>query len=224
MDKQKRICHPLVHGCSIEKKMIWIIVAIIAAVVLFVMSKRKGKSDLSVLPERFVVFDLETTGLDPEIHEIIEIGAIRVNRDSDNHDSFQALIRPRKNIPKKVTEITGITQDLLEKEGEPLESAIPQFLEFLGELPIVSFNAEFDMAFLKKAVSQTQAGTEIKNRVSCALKMARRAWPGRKSYRLADIAKDSSSLSEEGTHWALGDCKRAMIVYAAAASKLGRAT
>lgn len=203
--------------------MIWIVIAVIAAVVLLFISKRKKKPDLSVLPERFVVFDLETTGLNPETHEIIEIGAIRVNRDSKNHDSFQALIRPQRKIPKKVTEITGITQNLVEKDGESLEIALPQFLDFVGELPMVSFNAEFDMAFLKKAVNQTQVGTPIKNRVSCALKMARRAWPGRKSYRLADLAKDGS-LSEDGTHRALGDCKRAMIVYAAAASKLGRTT
>ncbi|MBU1397268.1 MAG: hypothetical protein KKE84_14180 [Gammaproteobacteria bacterium] len=50
--------------------------------------------------------------------------------------------------------------------------------------------------------------------------MSRRAWPGRKSYRLADLAKDGK-LSSDGTHRALGDCQRALIVYTAAASRLG---
>jgi DNA polymerase-3 subunit epsilon len=203
--------------------MVWLVIAIIAAAVLFFLVKRQKRPNLSVLPKQFVVFDLETTGLEPKINEIIEIGAIRVNRDSDHHDTFQALIRPRKKIPKKITEVTGITQDLIEKEGESLEVALVQFLEFVGELPLVSFNAEFDMAFLMNAVNQTQAGSPIKNRVSCALKMARRAWPGRKSYCLPDLAKDGA-LSAEGTHRALGDCKRALIVYTAAASKLGSAT
>lgn len=203
--------------------MVWLVIAAIAAAVLFFLLKRQKRPNLSVLPEQFVVFDLETTGLKPEIHEIIEIGAIRVNRDSHHHDTFQALIRPRKRIPKKITEITGITQDMIEKEGEALEVALAQFLEFVGELPLVSFNAEFDMPFLMNAVNQTQAGPPIKNRVSCALEMARRAWPGLKSYRLADLAKHGG-LSAKETHRALGDCIRASTVYMAAACKLGSAT
>jgi DNA polymerase III epsilon subunit family exonuclease len=200
--------------------MTWFVIAIIAAAIIYIWIKRKtSRSDLSILPERFVVFDLETTGLKPDTHEIIEIGAIRVNRDSDNHDTFQALIRPSKKIPKKITEITGITQDMVEKDGYFLETALSQFIEFVGDLPLVSFNAEFDMAFLKAAVNKTKAGALANNRVSCALKMARRAWPGRKSYRLTDLAKDGG-LSAEGTHRALGDCKRTMIVYTAAAAEL----
>ena len=200
--------------------MTWLVIEIIAAAIIYMWIKRKpSRSDLSILPERFVVFDLETTGLNPDTHEIIEIGAIRVNRDSGNHDTFQALIRPSKKIPKKITEITGITQDMVEKDGDFLETALSQFIEFVGDLPLVSFNAEFDMAFLTAAIKKAKAGKQVNNRVSCALKMARRAWPGRKSYRLTDLAKDGG-LSAEGTHRALGDCKRAMIVYIAAATRL----
>ena len=82
----------------------------------------------------------------------------------------------------------------------------------------MSFNADFDMAFLRNA--SAKYGISINNSVSCALKMARRAWPGRKSYRLADLAKDGN-LSSDDTHRALGDCQRALIVYTAAASRLG---
>lgn len=202
--------------------MIWFGIALLVAVVLFFVLKKKKQPDLSVLPERFVVFDLETTGLKPELHEIIEIGAIRVNRDSEQHDTFQALVRPSKKVPKKITEITGITQDMIEKEGEPLASALPQFIEFIGQLPLVAFNSDFDMAFLSSAITKVLPDAKIDNPVSCALKMARRAWPGRKSYGLADLAKDGE-LSADGTHRALGDCKRALIVYTAAASKLRRA-
>lgn len=200
--------------------MTWFVIAIIAAAIIYILVKRrKGRPDLSILPERFVVFDLETTGLKPDTHEIIEIGAIRVNRDSDKHDTFQALVRPSKKIPKKITEITGITQEMVEEDGDSLETALPQFIDFVGDLPLVSFNAEFDMAFLTASAQRSQAGALLNNHVSCALKMARRAWPGRKSYRLTDLAHDGG-LSAEGTHRALGDCKRAMIVYTAAAAKL----
>ncbi|AQQ09863.1 DNA polymerase III PolC-type [Sedimentisphaera cyanobacteriorum] len=204
--------------------MAWFVIAIIVAAVIYVWVKRKiSRPDLTILPERFVVFDLETTGLKPDTHEIIEIGAIRVNRDSGKHDTFQALVRPTKKIPKKITGITGITQDMVEKDGDFLETALPQFIEFVSDLPLVSFNAEFDMAFLNAAISKTQVGALANNRVSCALKMARRAWPGRKSYRLSDLAKDGR-LSSDDTHRALGDCKRAMVVYTAAAAKLRSAT
>ncbi len=204
--------------------MAWFVIGIIAAAIVYTWIKRnKSRPDLSILPERFVVFDLETTGLKSDVHEIIEIGAIRVNRYSDNHDTFEALVRPSKKIPKRITEITGITQDMVEKDGDSLEIALAQFIEFVGDLPLVSFNAEFDMAFLTAAVQKNQAGALANNPVSCAMKMARRAWPGRKSYRLTDLAKDGG-LPADATHRALGDCKRTVIVYTAAAAKLRSAS
>jgi DNA polymerase-3 subunit epsilon len=196
----------------------WLFVgAIIVAVVLFFKTRQKTVN-LASLPQRFVVLDLETTGLDPAADEIIEIGAIRVNRDSDIHGTFTALVKPIRHIPKKITEITGISQDMVDSEGEPLGEAIREFATFIEDLPLVTFNAEFDMAFLQNAAKQHNL--VIGNPASCALKMARRAWPGRKSYRLSDLAKDGG-LSDAGTHRALGDCKRALIVYTAAVSKLG---
>ena len=176
--------------------------------------------DLTSLPARFVVVDLETTGLDSTQHEIIEIGAIRVNRDSNIHDTLQALIKPTQRIPKKISKMTGISQDMVDRDGEPIGKMMEEFAKFIGDLPLVVFNADFDMAFLRRAAKQHNL--VIGNPVSCALKMARRAWPGRKSYRLRDLAKDGGLLGE-GTHRALDDCKRALIVYSAAASTLGRA-
>ena len=126
-------------------------------------------------------------------------------------------MKPRKRIPDEIAEMTGITQELVDSQGEPLDSTLREFLAFIEDLPLVTFNAEFDMAFLRRAAKQNNMA--IRNRVSCALKMARRAWPGRESYRLCDLAKDGG-LSDDGTHRALGDCKRALLVYVAAASKL----
>jgi DNA polymerase III subunit epsilon len=80
----------------------WLVIFIVVAVVIYILRSRgKPKISLAHLPERFVVFDLETTGLDPEKHEIIEFGAIRVNRDSDNHETFQSFVKPSKKVPKK---------------------------------------------------------------------------------------------------------------------------
>jgi DNA polymerase III epsilon subunit family exonuclease len=201
---------------------IWILLALAACIgTLWYQTKNKaGEAGVPPVPERFVVFDLETTGLDASVHEIIEIGAIRVNRDSSTHDTLQALIRPRKKISPKITELTGITNEMVEKEGEPLEAVLAQFREFFGDLPLVAFNAEFDVGFLNNAIAQVTPENPLRNKVTCALKMARKAWPDRKRYRLADLAKDGN-LDLRNAHRALGDCQRTMIVYGAAARVLG---
>jgi DNA polymerase III epsilon subunit family exonuclease len=223
--------------------MVWLTIAVITvivAVVFFFLAKRKRfvvrgqihqplselAIDLSALPKWFVVFDLETTGLDPK-DEIIEIGAILVNRDSDTHDTFQALVRPRNKITEESIKYNGITQEMVEKDGGSLKIALAQFLKFVDGHPLVAHNAEFDIKFLTAAVNKIQPGTQIKNRVFCSLEMARRAWRERKSegkkYGLVDLAKDRG-LSTEGAHRALKDCKLTMIIYAAAASTLSSTT
>jgi DNA polymerase III subunit epsilon len=199
----------------------WLIVLVIVALAYFLLRPQsKTKSiDMSILPPQFVVVDLETTGLDPEKHEIIEIGAVKVNRDSNTHATLQALIKIDKKVPKKITEITGITTEMLERDGEPLEVAFPQFLEFVGDLRLVFFNAPFDVAFLSRAAARFDK--KIENPVSCALDMARRAWPGQKSYKLESLAR-TAGFSTTGTHRALKDCELTITVYGAAAVKLGR--
>lgn len=170
------------------------------------------------LPEEFIVFDLETTGLSPHDCEIIEIGAIKVNRDSGEHITFQALVKPSIPIPSKITHITGITQKMINKDGEDIKAVIPEFLDFIGDLRLVAYNARFDMGFINAAVAKQ--GLKIKNPHSCALKMARRAWPDLESYKLVDVA-ERGGLSAKGNHRALKDAELTMTVYASAAETLG---
>ena len=174
--------------------------------------------DTSVLPEQFVVFDLETTGLDADKHEIIEIAAIKFTRGQTLQQSFQGLVKSSKHLPKKIIELTGITDEMLEKDGGTLQSSIENFAIFAGDLRLVSFNADFDMAFLQRAASTCDL-PQFRNPVSCALKMARRAWPKRKSYRLVDLAKDGQ-IDEGKAHRALEDARRALIIYSAAVAQL----
>ncbi|MGC1462391.1 MAG: 3'-5' exonuclease [Terracidiphilus sp.] len=176
--------------------------------------------DLSeLLPQDFVVLDLETTGLNPERDEIIEIGAIHFTLDTENHATFQTLVKPLRKVPAKIAGITGISQEMVDRDGLPLEDVLRQFMGFIGDMPLVTFNAEFDMGFLNNAARKH--GLKIPNRYTCALKRARRAWPGLPSYRLVDLAK-MGNLSDEDTHRALGDCTRAAIVFTSATSTLGQ--
>src|SRR4029453_2294546 len=128
--------------------------------------------------------------------------------------TFQTLVKPKNRVPKKITEITGITNEMVQSDGLELVEALAEFRSFVGYLPLVAFNAEFDDAFLRAACAAT-ASNHFANETCCALKLARRAWPHRKSFRLSDIARDGN-LSMDDTHRALGDCRRTMIVFAAA--------
>lgn len=199
----------------------WIIFAIIVIVIaayFFLRQRPKSTAvDLSAVPPQFVVVDVETTGLDSTIHQIIEIGAVKVNRESDHHTTFQVLVKPNSKLPKKITEMTGITTEMLEREGESPEVAMAGFLEFVGSLRLVAFNAPFDLAFLSRAAAQIDK--KIENPVSDALDMARRAWPGRRSYRLADLSR-GGGLVTKGNHRSLRDCQLTITVYCATASKL----
>lgn len=208
-----------------------IFVGLLILIVLLVVrhrSNRQGESHQTqnthdfrtVLPERFVVFDFETTGLDCEKHEILEIGAIRVNRDGVDHKTFQCFVIPQKRIGRKITEITGIDRKMVTESGQSLADAISQFQDFIRDLPLVAYNAEFDMGFLH-AAEKSLGLPKTKNEVSCALELARRAWPNRGSYKLSELAEDGR-LDASNAHRALDDCRMTMIVYAAASSIVGR--
>jgi DNA polymerase III epsilon subunit family exonuclease len=197
-------------------------ILIVIALVAYLLLRRKPTSvqriPIDHLPETFIVLDLETTGLDANRHEIIEIAAIRYRKGDTNHETIQSLVKPSKKLPKKITEITGITQEMLDGKGEPLADAMREFIAFVGEHRLVTFNAEFDMAFIHAATTRLGLPA-LNNPVSCALQMARRAWPKRKSFRLSDLASDGE-FSHGAGHRALEDARRALIVYAAAVAQL----
>lgn len=178
-----------------------------------------GRRERSI-PKRFVVVDLETTGLRSYRHEIIEIGAIKITLDDEIHPTFQALIVPKGRISSKITQLTGLDRKTLVRDGSPIEEILPQFLEFCENLPLVAFNAEFDRAFLE-ATCLKYGHTPPRSSWICALELSRRAWPRRSSYRLSALARDGGcDMANE--HRALGDCKRAMEIFIMAAVELGQ--
>ena len=197
------------------------VLIVIAVIAYFVM--RKGKTGLQqipidLLPETFIIFDLETTGLNASRHEIIEVAAIRFKKGTTTHETLQGLVKPKKPVPQEITDLTGITQEMVDRDGEPLHEVLAAFAAFVGDRRLVSFNAEFDMAFLQ-AAAKGSGLPAFSNPVSCALKMARRAWPKRKSFRLDDLASDGQ-FQKGAAHRALEDARRALIVYAAAVAQL----
>ncbi|MFC1481466.1 PolC-type DNA polymerase III [Candidatus Neomarinimicrobiota bacterium] len=171
---------------------------------------------MTIIADQFVVFDLETTGFSPNDNEIIEIGAIKV--DATERETFQLLVRPRNGIPSKITQITGISQPMVDESGTDIDSAIEQFVAFIGDYRLVAYNADFDMRFISAAGSRM--GVTIGNDYACALKMARRAWPKLPNYKLSTLAR-LGGLTATGAHRALKDCELTEFVYTSAVAVLG---
>jgi len=179
------------------------------------IATKKQRELEDLLPNQFVVVDLETTGLSPANCEIIEIGAVKVTLGEKNHATFQTFVKPSKPIPKKIIGITGITEEMIEADSLELHDALTEFKEFIGALPLVAYNAPFDMGFLWTAA--TNCNMTLTNRYTCALKRARRAWPELPSHKLSKIA-EILDLPDNDQHRAIGDCIRTVHVFTLAVS------
>jgi len=94
-----------------------------------------------------VVFDLETTGCNPVLDSIIEIGAIKIEN-GKAVDKYHQMLNPKESIPSFITEITGITNDMV-KDGLTIEEALPSFLDFCDGDYVLGHNVSFDYRFIK---------------------------------------------------------------------------
>ena len=136
----------------------------------------------------FIVFDLETTGLNPASEEITEIAAVRVV-EGEIRDSFQTYVNPHKPIPAEITELTGISDETV-ADAPDLDKAVPEFLAWAGEgqHPLVAHNAGFDMGFLRTACQRL--GIEREFTSIDTLEMSRLMLPHMHKFKLNILAKE----------------------------------
>lgn len=143
-----------------------------------------------ILPEEltdttYVVFDLETTGLDFMNNGITEIGAVKIVGGKIK-EQFTTLVKPDYRISEENFNITGISEEMV-KDAPKISAVIPDFMKFIEGTVIVAHNAEFDVKFLKRFANAEEY--EIKNKVLDTVVMARENLPFLRKHDLATIAE-----------------------------------
>ena len=176
-------------------------------------------SNLPLEGTEFVVFDTETTGFNAANGDsMIEIGAVKI-KDGVITDRFDELINPGRPIPKKITEITTIT-DKMVKDCPNEEEVTKKFLEWAGDAPMVAHNAKFDISFVEMAMKKYNLG-KFKNTVIDTLELSRTLDQGFARHSLSAIVKRYNvDFDEESHHRADYDAEGTALVFDKMVKKL----
>lgn len=172
----------------------------------FNLFNQQGLQELGNQPLRkltYVVFDTETTGLNPaQGDEIIQIGAIRIINGRILHDEVvDQLVDPKRSISAASVAIHGITNDMV--SGQPaIEQVLPYFHRFVEGAVLVAHNAAFDMRCLQ--LKEQKAGVRFENPVLDTLLLSTIVHPNQEAHSIDGIA-DRLHLAVVGRHTALGD-------------------
>lgn len=164
-----------------------------------------NKHSLIDFPDSYVVLDFETTGLDRRWDEIIEIGALKVEANAVV-DRFSSLIKPSISLDPFITELTGITNEML-ANAPSIETVMPLFIDFLGDSIIVGHNVTFDLAFL-----QNNAGKEIDPDYIDTLRLSRKLFKDMQHHRLSDMT-ERFGIVREHSHRSIDDCEATLQLF-----------
>lgn len=152
---------------------------------------------------KYVVFDLETTGLSPSKNEIIEIGALLVDEDGRIINTYSKLVKPVKDISPFITKLTGISNEMV-KDADSIEKLLPEFMDFVGDRVVVGHNVRFDIAFVQNKY-KALFGKDFVNSYIDTQVIAKNMYPSLESYKLQDLRK-RFGIEPNAAHRALDDC------------------
>lgn len=151
-----------------------------------------------------VVVDVETTGLSPRTHDVIEIGAVKLVN-GEIHDRFHRMIQPGRPISQATREITGIGPKDLADAPSP-DTVWPEFFQWAAGGVLTAHNAAFDVGFLARAHAAHRPDTPFDFPVLDTLALARVTLPGLKSYGLGPLS-DHLKIPLSDHHRALADAE-----------------
>lgn len=162
------------------------------------MSKANQHSIID-FPDNYVVMDFETTGYDREWDEIIEIGALKII-DGNVVDSFSSFVKPSVPIDGFITDLTGITNEMLES-APVINDIMPLFLDFIADSIIVGHNVTFDLSFLRNYSEK-----EIHPDYIDTLRLSRKLFKDMQHHRLSDMA-ERLGIPRNREHRSIDDCE-----------------
>ena len=165
--------------------------------------ENKGLSKLDFLSD-YVVVDLETTGLDPERDGIIEFGAVKVS-DGCFTQSCSSLVNPGCEISGFISELTGITNDML-ASAPSITDTLPDLIHFLGNSVVVGHNVNFDINFIYENCIKV-LDRPFSNDFIDTMRLSRRLFPEHRHHRLCDL-KERFGIIDALEHRALADAEQ----------------
>lgn len=168
----------------------------------------KGKSTIDLLSD-YIVFDIETTGLDSSYDEVIEIGAIKV-KNNKTVSKFNSLVKPKNEIDEYITELTGITNEMV-KDAPTIEEVLPDFMDYIGNDILIGHNVNFDINFIYDNLYRNKLDV-LTNDFIDTMRISRKLLPELPHHRLIDLAK-YFKIDSTNNHRTLRDCEITMNVY-----------
>ena len=156
----------------------------------------------------YIALDLEATGMQPDRDEVIEIGAVKF-RDGEIIGRWESLVRPSQPVPYKVTQLTGIKSSDV-AQAPPIGKVAPDFIRFMGDLPVIGQSVELDLAMLARG------GIKLRNVAWDTFELATLLVPEAAVYNLRAVAaKLGVNPEEERAHRATADAELTMRVFLA---------
>ena len=151
----------------------------------YVVNNIINKSTKEEIKNSFVIFDVETTGLNASLERITEIGAIKI-LNGEIIDKFSSFVNPKKMISYRITQLTGITNEMV-KDAPTEEDIIPSFISFCEGSVLVAHNAPFDMRFICASMDRLN----LRNRLLYidTVRVCRSLFPNLKNHKLDTVAK-----------------------------------
>lgn len=162
---------------------------------------------------REIVLDTETTGLDPDAgHRIVEIACVELMNHLPSGRTFQRYLNPERDMPADAQAVHGLTTEFL--AGQPLFATVAaEFLDFIGDAPLVIHNAEFDLKFINAELIRIGQPPLLARRAIDTVQLARRKFPGAPASLDALCARFSIDNSARMLHGALLDAQLLSEVY-----------
>jgi len=164
-----------------------------------------SRRDLTMKDTPWILVDTETTGIRPPIF-VVEIGAQRMRGWEPEGPPFQRLLNQNRDIPPEVARVHGYTKEILERDGEPAEAVYEAFADYVGDLPLVSYNLQYDLDQVLLPEWRRLGIDQVGIRGFCALRLTQRLLdPVPAGNCKLQTLRQYYRLPQRGAHTALGD-------------------